>query len=198
MRVQSIVSDLGLPLAEQNGWVTFLQSTTAAAQNEVVLRQLLYARLQQSKMDPNLRGVLLQRTLAYYRGLRKAMVQIYSVDELLKAEPRGGKYYRRVPHDSGKGHRYIYDPDKYHARKDAHVSGEDAAKAYVQKAVLAHIEQHGEKGCDVDSMKELAKKHGADKVAGVLKEHVQKGSLAFQKGVFRRAQVQKSRFVIRG
>lgn len=65
-----------------------------------------------------------------------------------KAEPRGGSYHRRVPQDSG-GFRYIYDPEKYQQRPDAHVDGREARKVYLHSRIVKAVEGKGADGMHV-------------------------------------------------
>jgi hypothetical protein len=136
--------------------------------------------------------------MSYYSGMRKSMVELVSVDDLQKAEARGGTYYRRVANKGG-GHRYYYDPEKYHAREDAHVDGDSALKKRLTKMCVNHVTNAGEAGCDHEGFKAIAARFGADKVAAALRDATSDtGPLKFEKGIFRlRGTLQKSaRFII--
>ncbi len=102
-------------------------------------------------------------------------------------DPRGGTFYRRVPHESGKGHRYYYDPEKYHARKDAHVSGEDMQRQAMGKGITKMLDKAGEGGCAVSDLKEMVKKYGSKEVGSHLQNDCGPGGGAmFANGRFYR------------
>jgi hypothetical protein len=100
-------------------------------------------------------------------------------EKLIKADPRGGTYIKRVPKPGG-GFRYFYDEDKYNAHDGAHVSGEDAATAAITKAVAKHVKDAGKDGCGLDMLKPLAKRYGAEMVGGYLNEMCGQGSLVYR------------------
>lgn len=137
--------------------------------------------------------------LAKRRRLRKQLAgllksQLAAIDSgrrfMLKAEPRGGKYHRRIPRPGG-GYRYIYDPEKYHQREDAHLDGEGASRAYIGRRAADVVAKAGKKGCGPDAMKGLVRKHGSKRVAQVLRDQVENGSLTFKKGKFYPARKRK-------
>lgn len=102
-------------------------------------------------------------------------------------DPRGGTFHRRVPHESGKGFRYYYDPEKYNARKDAHVSGEDSQRQAMGKAITKMLDKAGENGCAPKDMGELAKKYGTKEMAGHFKKECgEGGGTMFANGRFYR------------
>lgn len=108
--------------------------------------------------------------------------QILTPEELLqKAEARGGTYYKRTPAKKAGKWRYFYNPEDYDKRDDAHRGGEETSKAYLSRKILGCV---GEKGCDAKAMAPLVKKFGAKKVAEVLRENQNGGTLAFKKGKF--------------
>jgi hypothetical protein len=102
--------------------------------------------------------------------------------ELIKAEPRGGSYHRRIPKKSGKGYTYIYDEAKYSTRTDAHLHGPDARKARLNKAIMGAVMNAGKSGCAVKSLSALAAKEGKEHVAEVIKGCLASGDLTFKKG----------------
>ena len=98
---------------------------------------------------------------------------------------RGGDFYRRVPHEKGKGFRYYYDPEKYNARKDAHASGDDVKGAAAGKELTKMIGKAGEEGCAVADFGELVKRYGAQHVSASLKKECgEKGSMTYSGGRF--------------
>lgn len=196
---ESVVAGLGLSKADESDWRSWMSRNITGAQNEVVVRKNLYERFIEQRTPPELRKAIFQRALNYFGFLHKSegtMVEVVTPDELLeKAEPRGGTYYRRVPKEDGKGHRYFYTPEDYEKQQGAHIDGEGALKKRLHKKILEHVTNAGPEGCDHVSLQHLAAKHGADKVAAVLREATaETGPLMFQKGKFmlRQAPVQNA------
>lgn len=102
-----------------------------------------------------------------------------------ESSSRGGDYHRRVPHESGKGFRYYYDPDKYSERKDAHHSGADMKKYSMGKELMRSIKKAGPGGCSVADLRELAKKYGSKEMAGELQKQCgEKGGMMYVNGRF--------------
>lgn len=204
MRVEAITKGLGLNSVRENSWNKFLGDQLNGGVNELVMRKALYSRMMDERMGPELRKAIFQRSMQYYRDrLSKSIVQILTMDEVLeKAEPRGGKYHRRIPAKGGKGFRYIYDPEKYASREDAHLSGPEARDTRIKKAVTSMLEEMTE--ATPEDMKSLAKKFGVHEVSSVLKKQCgEGGSVEFKNGKFRLKKMEKSlepdfRFVIGG
>jgi len=104
---------------------------------------------------------------------------------LEKADPKGGKYFKRTSYTSKSGkprHRYFYDEDSYKKSKGAHVSGEDAERSYIDKCVTKAVEAGGKDGCSLKSLQPLVKKYGAKKVGAMLKERTSGGQLQYKRG----------------
>lgn len=192
------VSDLGLDRAVENEWAGFLQKAVYNSPYEHTMRQQVMERLVREDWDPELRKVMFQRAMSLYRSIDKSMIEVIHPDELCKAKkeaepkkressPRGGMYYRRVPHEAGKGFRYYYDPEKYHARKDAHQSGEHMKKYAMGEELSMAIDRHGPQGCPVKGLERLVKKYGAKALGAELKKQTgENGPLMFAKGKFYR------------
>jgi hypothetical protein len=188
LRVEGITKGLGLDTARETSWNKFLDDQLNGGTNELVMRKALYERMMGERMEPTLRRALFQKAMNYYRGkMKKSLVQVVTPDELLeKAEARGGSYHRRVPKKKGKGFDYIYDPDKYAGREDAHVSGDEAKKARITKAVSTLVEGSEKGCCGVSDMKTLAKKFGSKEVASHLKKQcADGGSMEYKGGKFK-------------
>ncbi len=100
-----------------------------------------------------------------------------------KSDPRGGAYHRRVPQEGG-GYRYIYDPEKYQARSDAHVDGREARKAYLHSRIAREVEGCGLDGCDPQMVLEkFSGKFSAEEIKEAFKSGCG-GKLEFKKGRF--------------
>lgn len=207
MRIEAITKGLGLDPARESSWNKFLDDQLNGGVNELVMRKALYQRMMSERMEPAMRKAIFQRSMTYHQGkMEKSVVQVVTPDEILeKAEARGGSYHRRVPAKSGKGYRYIYDPEKYASRADAHLSGAEARDTRIKKAVTSMLEEKTE--CSPEDMKALAKKFGAHEVASVLKKQCGEGGpMEFKNGKFKKKAtepVKKSlepdfRFVIGG
>lgn len=105
--------------------------------------------------------------------------------ELEKGEAKGGKYHKRVTDPSTGKHRYYYDPKKYEA-EHKHIDGASAAKEFLSKQIERKFETLGE--CEIEHFKDLAEKHGPDKVADALREGCGSGRYEFKGGKFRKCQ----------
>ncbi len=81
------VADLGLDMATENEWSSFLQKAVYGSQHEGLMRQQLMEKLMHEDWDPELRKVMFQRAVSLYRNAQKSQVEIVSVDELRKALP---------------------------------------------------------------------------------------------------------------
>jgi hypothetical protein len=182
----SVVSGLGMDMAEAGDWRNWLANNISSASNEVVARKSLYTRFIEKKTPPELRRAIFQRALNYFGNVRKAMVEVVTPDEILeKAEARGGSYYRRVQNKSGDGYRYYYNPEQYHEREDSHLDGDTALRKRLGKMLVEHVTRSGEKGCDHKPFQALASRFGTDKVAAALREATTEGGpLKFEKGTF--------------
>lgn len=176
---KGLIEDPTVAAAFQN----FVKSV-ATTKNEIIFRSSVLRHMQvDMKADPILRRALLERALSFYNTLRKSEG---NVDELEKGEARGGNYHRRVTNPETGKHRYYYSEEDYAKRGDAHLSGADVLKTKAKKAVLDHVEQCGDKGCDVDALKQLTDKHAAHHIADAVREHVQAGALKYDGGMLKK------------
>jgi hypothetical protein len=134
LTTRSVVDGLGLDRGLVENYRKFLDEQVGSAANEVRYRQAIIQKMHDDRLDPDKRRVLADRALSYYRFRHDtAKKSILTLDDLQKADPRGGQYYRRVPTE--KGNRYYYDEDRYHRRQDAHVSGSDVLRKRQEKAM---------------------------------------------------------------
>ncbi len=106
-------------------------------------------------------------------------IRVQLADNMQKAVERGGKYVKRIPKPGG-GYHYIYDEKKYAQRKDAHISGSDAAKTYITHRVERLLES--QKSFHPKELEGLVKRYGVKAVAGVLDEHHKAGKIELKKG----------------
>ena len=194
---ESIVKGLGLAMGEENEWRGWLRRNLSPTENEVVIRKALYSKFLEDQTPPELRRAIFQRALVYYNGMRKSLVEVVSVDELKKADALGGNYYRRVANEKG-GYRYYYDPESYQSRDDAHIDGGSALSKRLQKLCVAEVEKAGEAGCNIESLKALSERFGADKLAAALDAVTAEGGpIEFRKGYFRSKSFSKSFIITR-
>ena len=84
LTIGSILDDLGLDEAKRNDWMMFLENTVKGAVNEISLRQDIMSKALVDGMDVVLRNAILQRSMAFWKGYKKSMVQVMSPDELLR------------------------------------------------------------------------------------------------------------------
>lgn len=191
LSLRSVFEGLGLDPDAEASWRAMLGPTIEESPNELALRQAVYAVLRQQKVDGELGAEILRRALRYRRDrMQKSHVALVTVDELRKAGPAGGKYYRRVKGRSGR-YRYYYDQDKYERSNDAHLDGETTSKRVVQGKVGAMLEKAGKAGVALADLKPLTKRYGSKLVGGVLNDARSRGELAFRKGRLSAQKVKK-------
>lgn len=117
---------------------------------------------------------------------QKAML-VFTADDLLKAQARGGRYYRRVPTqkpEAKRKWRYFYDSKNYDSREDAHTRGEDNQRAYLTHRVEKCLKAGGSDGCSPEHLAGLVKRFGAKAVAESLRGLTVGGKFVFRKGRF--------------
>lgn len=177
---QRVVEGLGMNRGQESDWARYIAKAMTAP-NELIMRQDIMSKMFEEKMDARLRRALFSRSLSLWRekGRMSKSVFVVTVEAMNKADPRGGKYYKRTPKTGG-GFTYFYDEDKYNSHKDAHVSGGDAAHAAITKAVAGHVKEAGKNGCELAILKPLAKRYGADMVGGMLNQACASGELVYQ------------------
>ena len=188
--IESIVRGLGFSQQEENDWKAYLAQALGAANGAVLARSFM---AKAKDLDPVLRSALFQRVRRYRKDhqamTKSGPVQILRPEDmrayysLVKAEARGGKYHRRIPRASGKGFRYIYSPEDYAKRADAHTGGEDNAKVYLGSGIAKCLKAAGG-SCGPDAFKSLVKRYGAKRVAEALRDGQKSGMIAFKKGKF--------------
>lgn len=113
---QRVVEGLGMSRGQESDWARYIAKAMNSP-NELVMRKDIMSKMFEEKMDANLRRVLFSRSLSLWRGKGRMAksVSVVTVEELRKADPRGGglkkaaphKYVRRVPKPGG-GYRYYY------------------------------------------------------------------------------------------
>ena len=146
------------------------------------MRRDVVSKAMAEQLNPQLRRALLQRSISYFREYQKSMVEVVTFDEILeKADPKGGKYYRRVPRKSGKGYTYYYDPHKYQKRGDAHVEGATAARTAIKAAVQKMLDA-SEGGVELKNMGAIVKRYGASTCSEALKEMQNETGLVYKGG----------------
>lgn len=179
LSVDSVLNGLGFDPAKQNDWRKFLQKALHL-DSEVVMRRDLMSKMREEKLNPELRKALFQRSMSYYRGRFQKSVEVVSIDALYKAEPKGGKYHRRVMGKGGK-YRYYYDKEKYERSKDAHLDGDTAARKAIKSNVHKILESSGDNGCDVKQFQGLVKRYGS-KMCGEVMKGMQSEGLTYKGG----------------
>lgn len=133
LTTRSVIEGLGLDKAQTENYRKFLDENLGSM-NETRFRQAVLQKMLDDKLDPDKRRVLADRAVSYYRFRNEtAKKSILDLDDLQKGDPRGGRYYRRIPTE--KGMRYYYDEERYHKRDDAHLSGADVLRKRQEKAM---------------------------------------------------------------
>ena len=88
-----IVDNLGMNPQQQLQWTRFLRDAAIGSPNEIILRQTLFQKFRNERLDPDLRSAIFQRAMSYVRDVRKSLLEVYTPDELRKARqvtPVGG------------------------------------------------------------------------------------------------------------
>jgi len=169
----NVVQGLGMAPSEEAEWATYIGQQLSEQPTELTYRQAIISRALSMSQDPVVRRIIVGRALRLWR----------EDHGLEKAEARGGKYHRRVPLAGG-GYRYVYRPEDYDRRADAHVSGDEATSKYVAGRVAKCVEAAGGKGLAVDGLKSLVQRHGHKVVARALNDHVASGAVSYKRGKF--------------
>ncbi len=153
-------------------------------------RELEKQRKLEAKGEPIEKSASREEIVQFYLRKNIAIAQRYAPEQvakleaqLEKAEAKGGSYHRRVTDPKSGKHRYFYDPEKYKAA-GGHIDGAEAAKDFLHKQIGSKLEKHGE--CGIEHFKDLAEKHGPDKVADALRDGCGSGKYEFKKGKFRK------------
>jgi hypothetical protein len=176
--VEAIVKGLGFNAQGEKFWKSRISDIIQGSKNEITFKQRLAGMLVSERLDPVLRKAIFDRSLRFWRdSMAKSVVEVVTVDELLeKAEPRGGTYHKRIPRKGG-GYTYVYDPEKYSSRKDAHVDGKEALKSSLSNKVMRRLKRAGKNGVSPRELGDLVKKHGTKAIAEALDGHHKKDNI---------------------
>lgn len=99
--------------------------------------------------------------------------------DLAKGEPKGGAYHRRVTDPETGRHRYIYSPDAYAKRPDAHVDGQQVLKNRMAKDI--HELVGG--GCRMDALAPVVRRYPDGAVSAMIRDMVERGDLLYKDGL---------------
>jgi hypothetical protein len=88
--IPGIVDGLGFDRGQENNWIKFLENTMGTSINELVMRQSIAEKCISDRLNAPLRSAILQRSLSYWRSLKKSTIQVFSVGDLIKS-----KYVKR-------------------------------------------------------------------------------------------------------
>jgi len=172
-----------------------LLRSMSASTHEVEFRRGLMAHMLEQGYDAKLRRSILAQALDQFRKARSASslqptltlrqgsnlpnlgwdagyttsTERARGDEDLERSARGGKYHRRISKPDGK-HVYVYNPNRYERRHDAHVDGRELQKRNLKDKLLKLLDKAGNDGCAPDHFAEHVQRHGAKTVAEVLRE----------------------------
>jgi hypothetical protein len=174
---REVVSGLGLTIDKENEWTSFLQGQIVGQMNELEFRKSIVIKAMSDNLDPILKNIIGVRAIKYFRTVKKSICSF----ALVKAIPRGGSYYRRVPKKNGNGYNYYYNKEMYEQSKNAHLGGDDTTSGYLSNKVKNIL---GEGAQSPEVFKNLVKKHGLDKIVSVMEELSKKGDLKISKGKF--------------
>lgn len=163
VRTQGITQDLPLP----DGLSARLEllARSAGTGTEIDFRRSMLSALFEARIEPSLRRAVMSRAVSYYRGTVAAGPGPQHF--VIKADARGGNYHRRIPKPDG-GYTYVYDPDKYSSRPDAHLDGAQTQEQHVERALRKLLFSRMD-GCDPSELSDLVRKYSAALVAKVAK-----------------------------
>lgn len=99
--------------------------------------------------------------------------------DLAKGEPKGGAYHRRVTDPETGRRRYIYSPDAYAKRPDAHVDGQQVLKNRMAKDI--HELVGG--GCRMDALAPVVRRYPDGAVSAMIRDMVERGDLLYKDGL---------------
>lgn len=98
---RSVVDGIGMDPAKQSEWIEHLGKAIRGT-NELTFRQDIMGKMIHDRMDGATRQALFQRSMQFYRDIRKSMVEVTTPDDLKKSEekletdPLRKAIYRRV------------------------------------------------------------------------------------------------------
>ena len=81
----NVVDGIGLSPAQQKEWVEHLGKAVRGT-NELTYRQDILSKMLYDRMDGATRQALFQRSMQFYRDLRKSVIEVSTPDELRKSE----------------------------------------------------------------------------------------------------------------
>lgn len=84
LTIQEIPRNLGFDAGRERQWVNYLENAIVGDKNSVVLRQSMFAKMREEKLDPEQQKILFQKTLAYIKssgGMDKSLVEVYRIED---------------------------------------------------------------------------------------------------------------------
>lgn len=103
----SVVDGIGMDDAKRSEWVAHL-SKAVRGTNELTFRQDILGKMLYDRMDGATRQALFQRSMQFYRDMRKSLVEVQTPEDLRKSnvkpepDPLVKAIYRRVRRAQGK------------------------------------------------------------------------------------------------
>lgn len=135
----SVVDGIGMDDAKRSEWISHL-SKAVRGTNELTFRQDVLGKMLYDRMDGATRQALFQRSMQFYRDMRKSMVSVATPDELRKSQ----ELESRAPEDLRKS---IYRRVKRAPKGLPLGQLQDLVKSYGVKAVADTLEcECGDRG----------------------------------------------------
>lgn len=136
----AVVKGLGFDMTKEGDWTKFLEEAFQTSPNELVLRKAIMEKALLEKQEPALRRAILERSLSYWRGARKSMVEVLTPDEILeKATPFGGKTPKGYIKKKGRGGKPVYVKEGEKSGKKAQGKPKNSEQAKVKNAAKAEM-----------------------------------------------------------
>lgn len=178
---RSVVDGLGLGAGQEAEWVKHLAAASKGA-NELSFRHEIMSKMLQERMDGTRRQALFQRAMRYYRDMRKSMVAVVEVDDLLKSGSVTSRNSRKreareasLPESGKFGKRHFPPPGSRDSRNPG-----DLYKSIVRRARLAPD------GVHLSELDDLVREHGKRSVAKCLEKACSvRGGLRYKNGVLK-------------
>lgn len=84
LTIEEIPRNLGFNASTEKEWSFFLNNSLSESKNEVSLRQDVFNKIREDRLDSEQGKVLVQKVFCYLRdcqGLGKSMVEVYKIEE---------------------------------------------------------------------------------------------------------------------
>jgi hypothetical protein len=188
LRIEKVASGIGIDSGTELRLLRVLRSLLDAS-NVLELKQRLWSILHYDfVLDSTQRKAIIQRMTSLWGNMKNLNKSVNPYATKTKT-PKGGNYYRRVTDSNGK-HKYFKTQEEYlqAVGDDTHISGADAKKETLKRAVMKHI---GEMGAPIDSLHALTNRHDAKDIADIVREGIKNKEIEHRKGRLRKCKTEE-------